>query len=91
MDELAVALNIDPIELRIRNGSSESPEMKVPFSARTLAPACKRARQFPFGGAATQRPERRETANGSLTSAAIRGNPMGAAKASVLLDRAMAS
>jgi xanthine dehydrogenase YagR molybdenum-binding subunit len=37
MDEFAVALKMDPIELRIRNEPSEDPEMKAPFSSRMLA------------------------------------------------------
>ena len=38
MDELAVALNMDPIELRLRNEPEQDPEMKVPFSTRMLVP-----------------------------------------------------
>lgn len=36
MDELAVALNMDPLELRIRNYSTEDPEKKRPFSSKAL-------------------------------------------------------
>ena len=38
MDELAVALDMDPIELRIRNEPTQDPERKVPFSTRMLVP-----------------------------------------------------
>ncbi|MCY1140147.1 xanthine dehydrogenase family protein molybdopterin-binding subunit [Actinoplanes sp. Pm04-4] len=34
MDELAVALSLDPIELRVRNEPSVEPESGVPFSSR---------------------------------------------------------
>ncbi|WP_322057310.1 xanthine dehydrogenase family protein molybdopterin-binding subunit [Paraburkholderia sp. J63] len=36
MDELAVALGMDPLELRIRNYSTEDPEKKRPFSSKAL-------------------------------------------------------
>ena len=36
MDELAYALNIDPIELRLRNEPEKDPTMHVPFSSRHL-------------------------------------------------------
>jgi xanthine dehydrogenase YagR molybdenum-binding subunit len=39
MDELATMLDIDPIELRIRNEPSEDPELHVPYSTRQLVPA----------------------------------------------------
>ncbi len=38
MDELAIALNMDPIALRMRNEPTEDPEKKVPFSTRMLVP-----------------------------------------------------
>ena len=38
MDELAEQLNIDPIELRIRNEPTEDPEKHVPYSSRNLIP-----------------------------------------------------
>jgi xanthine dehydrogenase YagR molybdenum-binding subunit len=37
MDELAEALNIDPVELRLRNDTQIDPEQKKPFSSRYLA------------------------------------------------------
>src|SRR6201999_1614723 len=36
MDELAEKLNLDPIELRIRNEPSEDPEKNIPYSSRHL-------------------------------------------------------
>src|ERR1700751_2586117 len=36
MDELAEKLNLDPIELRIRNEPSEDPEKHIPYSSRHL-------------------------------------------------------
>ncbi|MGP0147604.1 xanthine dehydrogenase family protein molybdopterin-binding subunit [Pseudomonas oryzihabitans] len=36
MDELAVMLGLDPIELRIRNEPSQDPEKHIPFSSRKL-------------------------------------------------------
>jgi xanthine dehydrogenase YagR molybdenum-binding subunit len=90
MDELAVALKMDPIALRIRNEPSEDPEMKVPFSSRTLVPCMQRGAEM-FGW------EKRNANPGQIRdgewlvgmgmSASIRGNPMLAAKASVWLDR----
>ena len=38
MDELAQKLNIDPIDLRIRNEPTENPQTKTPFSTRNLVP-----------------------------------------------------
>ncbi len=37
MDELAEKLNLDPIELRLRNEPEQDPEKEVPFSTRSLA------------------------------------------------------
>src|ERR1700758_2058222 len=39
MDELAEALALDPIELRLRNDTQIEPELKKPFSSRHLAEA----------------------------------------------------
>jgi xanthine dehydrogenase YagR molybdenum-binding subunit len=51
MDELAVAVGIDPIELRIRNEPAAEPESGLPFSSRNLV-ACLRegARLFGWAG-----------------------------------------
>ncbi|HET6508191.1 MAG TPA: xanthine dehydrogenase family protein molybdopterin-binding subunit [Baekduia sp.] len=47
MDELAIAADLDPIELRIRNEPEHDPEKGIPFSSRNLV-ACLRegARRF---------------------------------------------
>ena len=88
MDELAVALNMDPIELRVRNEPTEDPERHVPFSTRNLIP-CMRAGAERFGWA------RRNPAPGQVRdgdwlvgmgmAAAIRGNPLRPSSASVTL------
>jgi xanthine dehydrogenase YagR molybdenum-binding subunit len=36
MDELAAALNMDPVELRLRNEPALDPELQIPFSTRRL-------------------------------------------------------
>ena len=47
MDELAYALDIDPIELRIRNEPATHPELSVPFSERRLVECMREgARRF---------------------------------------------
>jgi xanthine dehydrogenase YagR molybdenum-binding subunit len=90
MDELAVALDMDPIELRFRNEPAQDPERKVPFSTRMLVPCMRKgaemfgwAKRNPTPGAIRDG----EQLVGMGMSAAIRGNPMLAAKASVSLDR----
>ncbi|NMO90411.1 xanthine dehydrogenase family protein molybdopterin-binding subunit [Actinomycetospora sp. TBRC 11914] len=51
MDELAVALGLDPIELRVRNEPEVHPESGVPFSTRNLV-ACLRRGAERFGWSA---------------------------------------
>lgn len=47
MDELAAALGIDPVELRIRNEPDRDPETHLPFSSRSLVPCLREgARRF---------------------------------------------
>jgi xanthine dehydrogenase YagR molybdenum-binding subunit len=48
MDELAERLELDPIELRIRNEPSEDPEKHIPYSTRNLIP-CMREGAKRFG------------------------------------------
>jgi xanthine dehydrogenase YagR molybdenum-binding subunit len=50
MDELAVACNLDPIDLRIRNEPDLDPEKGIPFSSRNLV-ACLREGAERFGWA----------------------------------------
>jgi xanthine dehydrogenase YagR molybdenum-binding subunit len=88
MDELAEKLNIDPIELRIRNEPMEDPERKVPFSSRNLVPCLKAgAELFGWsrrGGPATQTNGRWLVGMG--VAAAIRGNNLRKSDARVRLD-----
>ncbi len=77
MDELAHRLQIDPIELRIRNEPEQDPEKNIPFSSRQLI-ACMRegARRF---GWADREPQPAQVRDGRWLvgigmSAAIRGN-----------------
>jgi xanthine dehydrogenase YagR molybdenum-binding subunit len=48
MDELAVALNIDPVELRLRNEPQQDEFQKLPFSSRSTR-ECYRAAAERFG------------------------------------------
>jgi xanthine dehydrogenase YagR molybdenum-binding subunit len=50
IDELAIALDMDPIELRIRNEPDVDPEKGIPFSSRNLV-ACLRVGAERFGWA----------------------------------------
>jgi xanthine dehydrogenase YagR molybdenum-binding subunit len=60
MDELAEALGMDPVELRIRNEPDVDPETGLPFSSRNLV-ACLREGAARFGWADRDpRPRRRE-------------------------------
>ena len=90
VDELAHALRMDPIELRIRNEPRVDPERNVPFSTRGLV-ACMREGAERFGWS------RRPTTPGNMRdgrwligygmSAAIRPNYLQASKAEVTLYR----
>jgi xanthine dehydrogenase YagR molybdenum-binding subunit len=89
MDELAVALDMDPVELRIRNEPAVDPERGVPFSDRRVV-ECMREGARRFGW------ERRPTRPASLRdgqwlvgygmAAAIRVHPQAPAKARVRLE-----
>ncbi|MFH8612632.1 xanthine dehydrogenase family protein molybdopterin-binding subunit [Streptomyces sp. NPDC018029] len=64
MDELAVALGIDPVELRLRNDTAAEPDSGLPFSSRHLA-ECLREGARRFGW--TQRdPRPRSRAEGPV-------------------------
>src|ERR1700704_1539762 len=89
MDELAEKLNLDPIELRIRNEPSEDPEKHIPYSSRHLI-ACMQegARRF---GWDKRKPKPGQLRDGRWLvgigmAAATRGNPLRASKASVALS-----
>ena len=60
MDELAVALDIDPVELRIRNEPEVDPESGLRFSSRHLV-ECFREGASRFGWEVRRRPGRRRT------------------------------
>jgi xanthine dehydrogenase YagR molybdenum-binding subunit len=47
MDELATSLNIDPVDLRLRNEPELDPELEIPFSSRRLTTCLREgARRF---------------------------------------------
>jgi xanthine dehydrogenase YagR molybdenum-binding subunit len=88
MDELAHALNMDPIELRIRNEPTVDPERNVPYSERRVVECLREgARRFKW--------ERRQQQPGTVrdgrwlvgfgVAAAIRVHPQAPAKARVRL------
>ncbi|WP_445503618.1 xanthine dehydrogenase family protein molybdopterin-binding subunit [Microvirga sp. G4-2] len=64
MDELAVALNIDPVELRLRNEPEQDEFKKLPFSSRSTK-ACYRAAAERFGWS-RRSPEPRSMRDGRL-------------------------
>jgi xanthine dehydrogenase YagR molybdenum-binding subunit len=89
MDELAEKLNLDPIELRVRNEPSEDPEKHIPYSSRHLI-ACMQegARRF---GWDKRNPKPGQVRDGRWLvgvgmAAATRGNPLRLSKANVRLD-----
>jgi xanthine dehydrogenase YagR molybdenum-binding subunit len=89
MDELAEKLDLDPIELRVRNEPSEDPEKHIPYSSRHLI-ACMQEGARRFGW------DKRNAKPGQLRdgrwlvgmgmAAATRGNPLQLSKANVRLD-----
>jgi xanthine dehydrogenase YagR molybdenum-binding subunit len=88
MDELAEKLNLDPIELRMRNEPSEDPEKHIPYSSRHLI-ACLRegARRFGWDKRNAKPGEVRDGRwlVGMGMAAATRGNPLQLSKANVRL------
>jgi xanthine dehydrogenase YagR molybdenum-binding subunit len=89
MDELAEKLDLDPIELRVRNEPSEDPEKHIPYSSRHLI-ACMQegARRF---GWDKRNPKPGQIRDGRWLvgigmAAATRGNPLRLSKANVRLD-----
>src|SRR6202023_1649187 len=89
MDELAEKLNLDPIELRVRNEPSEDPEKQVPYSSRHLV-ACMQEGARRFGwDKRNARPGQVRDGRwlvGTGMAAATRGNPLRLSKANVRLD-----
>src|SRR6202171_1180365 len=88
MDELAEKLNLDPIELRVRNEPSEDPEKHIPFSSRHLI-ACLQegARRFGWDKRSAKPGQVRDGRwlVGMGMAAATRGNPLLLSKANVRL------
>jgi xanthine dehydrogenase YagR molybdenum-binding subunit len=88
MDELAEKLNLDPIELRVRNEPTEDPEKHIPYSSRTLIPCYQEgARRFGWG---KRNPKPGQVRDGRWfvgmgMAAATRGNPLLLSKANVRL------
>jgi xanthine dehydrogenase YagR molybdenum-binding subunit len=90
MDELAVALGMDPIALRIKNEPATDPQNGKPFSTRTLVPCMQKGAELFGWNKRNPRPgavRDGEWLVGMGMSAAIRGNPMLPAKASAFLSR----
>jgi xanthine dehydrogenase YagR molybdenum-binding subunit len=90
MDELAVALGMDPVALRIKNEPTVNPQNGKPFSTRTLVPCMQKAAEL-FGWS-KRNPQPASVRDGEWLigmgmSAAIRGNPMQQAKANAALGR----
>jgi xanthine dehydrogenase YagR molybdenum-binding subunit len=90
MDELAVQLNMDPVELRIRNEPKVDPERGVPFSSRQLVHCLQQgAERFGWSDRPTKPRSRREgrLLIGFGMSAGIRPNKIGKSAARVSLRR----
>jgi xanthine dehydrogenase YagR molybdenum-binding subunit len=89
MDELAEKLNLDPIELRLRNEPNEDPEKHIPYSSRHLI-ACMQegARRFGWDKRNTKPGQVRDGQwlVGMGMAAATRGNPLLLSRANVRLD-----
>ena len=89
MDELAHALNIDPIALRLRNEPAVDPEKNIPYSTRQLV-QCMQEGSKRFGWSQRQqRPGQTREGRwlvGMGMAAAIRGNLLQPAKCEVRLD-----
>ncbi|MCW5623850.1 MAG: xanthine dehydrogenase family protein molybdopterin-binding subunit [Burkholderiales bacterium] len=78
MDELAEQLDLDPVELRLRNEPARHPETDVPFSSRNLV-ACLNEGVGRFGWT-DRNPKPRQRREGRFwigtgMAAAVRGNP----------------
>ena len=89
MDELAHALNMDPVALRLRNEPAMDPEKNIPYSTRQLV-QCMQEGSKRFGWSQRQQvPGRVRDGRwliGMGMSAAIRGNLLRPSKCLVRLD-----
>src|ERR1700676_5505296 len=89
MDELAEKLNLDPIELRLRNEPSEDPERHIPYSSRHLVACMKEgARRFGWDKRNAKPGQVRDGQwlVGMGMAAATRGNPLRHSKANIRLN-----
>ncbi len=89
MDELAIQLDIDPIELRVRNEPMVDPELGVPFSSRQVVECMHDgARRFGWEKRIAKPGQVRDGRwlVGIGMSSGIRGNMLQASKAHVRLD-----
>jgi xanthine dehydrogenase YagR molybdenum-binding subunit len=89
MDELADKLQLDPIELRIRNEPTETPETHLPYSTRMLVP-CMREGAARFGWS-QRNPKPGQVRDGRWLvgmgmAAATRNNPLLESHAKVRLN-----
>src|SRR6202021_4056443 len=90
MDELAVALGMDPIALRIKNEPASNPQNGKPFSTRALVPCMQRGAELFGWDKRNPRPGSVRDGEGLIgmgMSGGIRGHPMQPAKASASLGR----
>jgi xanthine dehydrogenase YagR molybdenum-binding subunit len=88
MDELAEKLEIDPIELRIRNEPMEDPEKHIPYSSRHLIPCFQEgARRFGWGRRNAKPGQARDGRwlVGMGVAGATRGNTLELSRANVRL------
>jgi xanthine dehydrogenase YagR molybdenum-binding subunit len=83
MDELAVAMKMDPIELRLRNYAEQEPETKLPWSSKKLR-ECYRTGAERFGWSRRNPQPRSMKSNGMLVG-------MGMATATYPANRSPAS
>ncbi len=89
VDELADKLNLDPIELRLRNEPTKDVDKNIPFSSRNLATCMQEgAARFGWGKRSAKPGQRREGAwlIGMGMAAAIRPNLMMPSKCSVVMN-----
>jgi xanthine dehydrogenase YagR molybdenum-binding subunit len=89
MDELADKLDIDPIELRIRNEPAQNPEDGTPYSARKLIDCMERGAELFGWNKRNKKPGQTRDGNvlvGIGMAAAARGNLLQPSKAKITLN-----
>jgi xanthine dehydrogenase YagR molybdenum-binding subunit len=89
MDELAEKLDIDPIELRIRNEPAQNPEDGTPYSARKLIDCMERGAELFGWNKRNKKPGQTRDGNvlvGIGMAAAARGNLLQPSKAKITLN-----